>query len=130
MPTNLKPYFYELEIRPYIGPSEVYGNLAFTFEGKMTMHFTCLKSTNKIIFHQLNLNIDAANLELNSPDDTLTKLDKNILFDAKKQFVIINLSRNCVEKANYKLVVPYTGHILSNLYGFYRGSYVYNNQTY
>ena len=131
LPKNLIPFLYELQLQPFIGPAEVYAEKAFTFNGQIQMHFTCSIPTNKIVFHALQLEIDSDNLELTSYNDPSPPvLNKNIEFDKPKQFVIINLSKECKSGSDYKLTMVYSGVILTNLYGFYRGSYQYNGQTY
>ncbi len=97
----------------------------------MTMNFKCVNPTNKIVFHARDLNIDAENLILSSvTDKSVPVLNKSISYDNVTHFVIINLDKDCASNSDYKLVVPYSGNIISNLYGFYRGSYVYNGETY
>ena len=122
MPENLKPELYELQIQPYIGTNETYGDKAFTFEGIMNMHFKCENSTNKIVFHINELEIE--HLEISSADAPTISLDSDFQEDYVRQFVIVKMSRNCVEGAMYKLKIEYTGPISRYLYGFYRSSYL------
>lgn len=130
MPTNLKPTAYDIEIKPYIGTEETYGDKAFTFEGRVIMKLTCEAPTNKIIFHAINLNIDAEKLELTSATDKDIKFDKNFKYESLREFVTVSLSRNCVTGAEYSLTVVYTGEILKATFGFYRSQYTEDGKTY
>ena len=128
--SNLQPYFYELEIRPYIGPKEVYQDKAFTYTGQIKMHFTCDEPTNMIEFHQLDLVIDVNKLVLASDSDSGLTINKKITQDKERQTVKFKFNRDCQAKVNYTLTVPYSGEITTNLYGFYRSSYEENGKTF
>jgi hypothetical protein len=124
LPKNLKPYLYEIQLQPFIGPYEEYGSKSFSFDGKTTIHFTCLFATDKIIFHAVKLEIN--DYILTSSDDTQNNsiLAGNIEYDTIREFAIINLNENCTDQANYSLTLNYSGIISENLIGFYRSSYV------
>lgn len=129
LPGDLKPYLYDLYIKPYIGPD--YGALSFTFEGKMTMKFVCLNSTNKIVFHVEELDIDEAKVKLtDSVTRTTLSFQRPFSYDKERLFVIIQLNDFLKSSNNYSLEVPYSGNISSNLYGFYKGSYTVADNTY
>ena len=125
MPTNLKPFLNELEVQPFIGPPEVYGNQSFTFLGTMRLHFTCQKPTDKVIFHANELVVDETKLKIESSNDTGVRLSSSVPleYDNQRQFVIVTLGSACIQDQNYTLTVPYSGVILEKLFGFYRGSY-------
>jgi hypothetical protein len=127
LPDNLKPELYDFEIRPYIGTNETYGDKAFTFDGKMNMHFICIKPTRKVIFHSLDLTIDESKLVISSTTDSSIGLSKQVEYDIKREFAIIHLNSDCVKNGKYVLNIVYTGLISSNLFGFYRSSYIENN---
>lgn len=128
--SNLQPYFYELEIRPYIGPKEVYQNKAFTYTGQNKMHFTCTEPTKMIEFHQLDLVIDASSLVLSSSSDSGLTIEKEMNEDKERQTVSFHFNRECKVSNNYTLSVPFSGEITTNLYGFYRSSYEENGKTF
>ena len=114
---------YELQIQPYIGTNETYGDKAFTFEGVMKINFKCASPTNKIIFHISNLKLNEATLELTSTSDLGLAISGSLEYDAIREFVVVKTNRNCVQNAEYKLEIEYTGPISSSLIGFYRSSY-------
>ncbi len=128
MSTDIKPFFYELEIQPFIG--DTYGIDSFKYIGKMTMHLKCLNPTNKITFHMIDLAIDHASLELSSMADPALTFSRSTSTDTLRDFYTISLDRKCRQNTDYKLVVPFTGVILEKLYGFYRSSYTENGTTY
>lgn len=132
MPTDLKPYLYELQIKPYIGPASEYGSKSYTFEGVNKMHLKCMSPTDKIVFHEHNLNIVGSELELFSKSDNSKILfDHNLVFDEQKMTVIVKMSKKCVVGSDLKLVVPYTGIINTEvLVGFYKSSYVEDGKVY
>jgi aminopeptidase N len=124
LPTNLSPYFYDLTLKPYIGPEEAYKNKSFTFEGKQKIHFTCMDPTDRIVFHSIGSTLNAESLMLESKSDTTDlKVIKSIEYDLVRSFVIIKMSGECQKGSNYTLSFDYGGKILEALYGFYRSSY-------
>ena len=131
LPNNLKPFLYDLTVRPYIGTEQLYGTKAFTFEGTMIMYFECFKETSKIVFHANELNIDQNKVALND----LTKNSKievktPFSYDDERLYFTVNSTAELISGHNYSLSVPFNGNISTNLYGFYRGSYVYEGKTY
>jgi len=131
LPRNLLPTLYELEIQPYIGPEEVYGNKSFTFSGRAKIHMTCVSPTKKIVFHGLGLDIDGSNLQLTlSGNESDIGFDSNLVYDEQKQWFTVNLNGSLEAGSEYVLEIPYTGVINKVLSGFYRGSYVENGTTY
>jgi aminopeptidase 2 len=124
LPTNLSPYLYELSLKPYVGPKEIYGDKAFTFEGFQKIHFTCKTPTNRIVLNSLELDLNSESLSLNSEtDQSGIRVLKRIEYDQVRQFAMFDMSRDCQKGANYTLSIRYTGKILDVLYGFYKSSY-------
>jgi hypothetical protein len=87
----------------------------------MKMFITCIETTNKIVFHVQELNIDEANVKLTdlSTGNSLS-LKKPFEFDQERLFVVIHLNDFLKKSNNYSLEVPFNGNISSNLYGFYK----------
>lgn len=126
MPTNLIPNSYDITIKPYIGDS--WGEKSFTFEGSISINFTCDKPTNKIVFHGIDLNLDTKTFIIESTDKI--GVEQRYTEDKITNFIEINLDKECQKGLNYVLKMKYTGLIIKNLYGFYRSSYVNRlNQT-
>jgi len=126
LPKSLNPFLYELQIQPFIGDANLYGNKSFTFTGQVLIHFTCLESTNKIVLHSKDLTI--SNYSLNTEDIALTS------YDVEKQtdFLTFYANDSLEKDLNYTLKIEFNGIILNKLYGFYRSSYLNRgeNKTY
>ena len=130
MPKNIKPESYELTLQPFIGPEEIYGDKAFTFEGKIDMTLICEEPTNTIHFHADELSLYFNKVELTSQDDLGISFSQNLEFDSEMLYFTIKLYRKCKEKSKYILTVPFSGKISKNLLGFYQSSYDYDGNTY
>lgn len=86
------------------------------------MHLKCYQPTDKIVFHQKDLNLTLVELTSNE-DQGIDIVNKNFEFDYEKDFVFAYLNRPCKQDVTYILSVKFTGIILDKLYGFYRSSY-------
>lgn len=90
------------------------------------MHFICVNPTNKVMFHQKELNLTF--ISLTSQDDPDLKItNPNFEFDTKKDFVTGYFNQECKRNAVYALKVKFEGIILDKLYGFYRSSFLDSN---
>lgn len=119
LPSNLKPSLYQLEIRPFLTEKP------FSFDGKCNITFRCVVPTSEIIFHSQALNIDEDKLELTSLDDINIRLNKHtIIYDSKRNFVIIKTNKNCSQDVDYNLFISYNGVMSYKLNGFYISSYI------
>ena len=131
LPQDLVPTQYELEIRPYVGPVEVYGDKAFTFDGKIAMTMNCVKATSKIVFHGLDLNITVSGLELYRTVDKVAVPFSSVLkYDLEREYYTMTVNEELKAGVEYTLVVPYKAGILNRLDGFYRQQYVENGKTF
>lgn len=134
LPTDCMPFFYHLEVKPYIGPEEVYGSKAFTHEGKMTIHLNCTKPTKQLKFHALNLRIDGSTIEMRADDGQALGFNKKISYDTEREYYTIDFDSEIQPNSNrdnyYILTIPFSGDIITQLYGFYRNSYIENGVTY
>ncbi|CAF0929907.1 unnamed protein product, partial [Brachionus calyciflorus] len=119
LPDNLKPYFYDLKIKPNFNLFKLYGNESF--DGDVRINLTCLKPTNKIVLHQKNLQIQSfkINEDLQSQND----LD----YDLQKDFLIIKLKTECIQNSKYSILIKYSGNLSDSLAGFYLSSYKDSN---
>lgn len=118
LPENIKPYLYDMTIKPYIGPT--YAEKSFTFEGKTLISFTCLEATNKIVLHTKELKIISSQLLSNS--DSISLINTPTV-DNATDFTTFTMNKSCVAKSNYTIGIEFSGVILQALYGFYRSSY-------
>ena len=134
MPTDIKPYFYELKLKPYIGTNESYGNKSFTFEGHVNISLSCVNQTDKIVLHQKDLNIISVRLfEINNSYYFGYQQNEikghSIAYDLEKDFLIIKLSSYLVKSNHYVLSIGFSGKIAQVMYGFYRSSFIQNGTT-
>ncbi|CAF0998437.1 unnamed protein product, partial [Brachionus calyciflorus] len=129
LPKNLIPNSYHFKIQPYIGTNETWDNdKSFTFDGEIAINFTCNISTNKIVFHALDLELHTESFTITSNDDkTGLNIEKRYTEDKVTNFITINMNKPCMQNAQYILNMKYKGLIGSNLYGFYRSSYIDKN---
>ena len=125
LPTNLKPFQYEIKIKPYLGTFEFYGNKSFTFDGHVNISFTCLNLTDKIVIHTKDLTILETKLFTNKTKEIL--INKNLKYDEIREFLTIEMNTQCEKNANYTLQISYIGLISDSLAGFYRSSYIANS---
>ena len=123
LPKHLWPTLYDVEIKPYIGGADVWGDRAFTFDGKINMHFKCVNETDALIFHILDLQIDNSSIKLTSTDDNGLSLAGGWKNDYEREFFVASFNRKCRINATYTLSLSYRGNIQKNLAGIYRSSY-------
>lgn len=128
LPNNLKPTYYDLEIRPYVGPREVWLDKAFTFEGRVAIYFTCLKPTKRVVFHSKELQLELISFESFNHANTI-KMNKRFDFDLPKDLVIGTLNAECKTNGTYLLKLKFNGKISDKLYGFYISSYLDANNN-
>ncbi len=124
------PHSYELELKPYIGDENVYGDRAFTLDGRIKISFECKIRTSEIVFHAKEL--DLISLSLSSVSDPGLSINREGEYDAEREFFRGTFTRECKESVNYTLLVAYKGLINDKLSGFYRSSYFdqKSNQTF
>ena len=115
LPSNIAPYWYELEIRPFLADSN------FTFSGRVRIHFTCLEETRSLRLHSKELNVTS--FSLIDTNDTVSLLDEYDL-DDDTDFLTFHANDTFKENSNYSVNIEFRGVILNRLYGFYRSSYL------
>ena len=119
---------YDIQVKPYIGRNAAWPVAKdFTFEGKVSMHFECVRATNRIIFHAADMKIDASSLTIMSATDSTMTVSKSYDYEELREFVTVTMSKNCAQGATYILSMNYDGKILQPLYGFHRSSYIEPN---
>lgn len=129
LPTSIEPYSYEIKLVPFI----IEGN--FTFHGEVTIVINVTKPTDNITLHADALTIDEASVQVfeKTTDDTNNSINQTITVkeignDTEKQFLIIYLAEPLAAKKQYLIYMQYVGILNDLMQGFYRSSYVANNQ--
>lgn len=109
----------------------MYGDRAFTFDGKIAMTMNCVNATNKIVFHGLDLDITVSGLELYSTGDKVAvPFSSALAYDLKREYYTLTVNEELKAGVEYTLVVPYKAGILDRLDGFYRQQYVESGKTF
>lgn len=129
LPINLKPFEYEIYLKPYIGTTEIYGNRSFTFDGQVKIYYTCIQPTSQIVLHEKDLIISRVVLSYQRQDEVIAR--SQFEHDLEREFLVINLKSNCVRNGNYILHIEYIGFLSNRLAaGFYTSSYLDKNKTF
>ncbi|XP_021941452.1 aminopeptidase N [Zootermopsis nevadensis] len=133
LPRAVKPDSYKIEIIPFIHE----GN--FTFSGKVSVVVNATEPTSNITLHFNDIKIyeDSVTVEEHEsvadgshrPAEGKHILVDRLSNDTARQFFIIHLGQPLSEGKQYRVSMSYLGHLNDMLQGFYRSSYIVNNQT-
>jgi aminopeptidase N len=129
LPEELKPYKYEILFKFQL--STTFENKSFPYDGEVTIFFSCVNDTSSLVFHLNDLIIDNSTLSLQSlTDETFSSLSSFKWYnDYERQFFIGNLSVSFKSGNSYKLSTKFTGFLKDDNKGFYRSSYIDDNNT-
>jgi hypothetical protein len=127
LPKDLVPFHYDLLIKTQF---DNIVNDSFAYDGEVTIHVQCVKDTSNLIFHINKLIIDNATLSVKSPTDQTFGEIKGFSWrnDYERQFFVANLTKQLKAGQNYTIFVKYIGYLTDDNAGFYRSSYLDNNQ--
>jgi aminopeptidase N len=109
MQDNIDPINYYIIIKPDLS--------LFTFRGYVKINIICTSSTDKIILNSKNIKINKIHV-----DNTMTSFN----YDVENELIIIN---SIIKKGYHDIEIRYNGIINNNLCGFYRSSYVDNDNN-
>jgi len=87
----------------------------------------CLKASNKIILHSKELDIiekDVTLKQITTANETVDVPITSHTYAKENDFYIIMLGQRLVQRATYRLYIPFRGKLEEGLAGFYRSSYV------
>ena len=127
LPKNLVPYHYNSLVKPQFVNLV---NNGYTYEGEVTISFRCIEDTNRLIFHINKLLIVNSTLKVTSLTDTpfTDIVGFSWTNDFERQFFVANLAQTFKANNNYTVFVQFTGYLTDDNAGFYRSSYLDNNQ--
>ena len=127
LPKSLDPYEYNIFIKPQFTKI---ANNSFSYEGEVTISFTCVENTSRLIFHINKLLINGTTLSVKSLSDSSFTEIKGFSWtnDIERQFFVANLAQQFKANQNYSVFVQFTGYLTDDNAGFYRSSYLDNNQ--
>ncbi|XP_014220654.1 aminopeptidase N [Trichogramma pretiosum] len=128
LPRSILPQSYELKLIPYIWP----GN--FTFDGEVKIVVNVTEDTYKVTLHAVDMRIDESFTSIKEYPLVEGDTNKQIkvsrqLNDSARQFHVIEARQQLKAGKQYLLHLKYVGNLNDYLQGFYRSSYVENNQT-
>ncbi|XP_013142033.1 PREDICTED: membrane alanyl aminopeptidase-like [Papilio polytes] len=118
--TPITPSEYSILITPYFNTGD---DRAFTFDGEVNIKFTTSTNTNQIKLHSEDLKFSAENITITGGTSNSVK---DVQFEEKYTFALINLENELQTNVEYNLKIVYVGPIRKDLKGFYR-NYYYDN---
>ncbi|CAF4047377.1 unnamed protein product, partial [Rotaria sordida] len=116
IPMNLKPELYKWTITPDLIQEKFIGDLSYTF--------TCLESTNELILHMVDLNIDNSTIAIINSSSSSIPIFDSWYYDDYNQFMKINFLSNFQPTMVYTLHIVYSASIDRDLVGIYLSDYV------
>lgn len=122
---NVRPSNYVIEVEPiFTGPNN------FTFNGRAEIIFRTLSTTNEIILHQNQLRIDETLTTLTLVSNTASQtVISGTEWNNVTHLYTLRTASTLVPSVDYRLTFVYTGILSDDMRGFYRSSYVENNET-
>ncbi|KAI8424606.1 hypothetical protein MSG28_003040 [Choristoneura fumiferana] len=117
-----KPFCYYITITPHF--QSTHGENAQTFDGKVSVIISPNVNTNQIQIHSKNLTFTANNITV-SDSQTVNPVT-TLEFNAKYDFVYINVQNEMQAGVEYTLEILYTGVIRKDRTGFYMDQYYTN----
>lgn len=120
LPRSIRPVSYRLKLTPFVFE----GN--FTFDGEVVIRLNVLEPCKNITLHATDLNIAKVSvLEIGNRHISIQRIEN----DTEKDFLIVHLNEQLRVEKEYLIYIDYTGVLNDLLKGFYRSSYMENNQT-
>lgn len=129
LPKSVVPKSYDLNLVPFIWE----GN--FTFNGEVKIIVSVVQDTTNVTLHAVDMDIDekfTSVSEYNPTSESITgaPIKINSQFnDTMRQFHVIKLSETLQAGKQYLVHMKFVGKLNDYLQGFYRSSYIANNQT-
>lgn len=125
LPLDLTPHYYEIRLKSFLDSDEsLYPNRSFSYDGAVNISFTCERSTNKVVLHSKNLEIHGESIQIFSDSDRDLTASQDWQRDEDRDFLMINLNKECIRDHNYTLHISFRGKILDALEGYYKSSYL------
>ena len=124
LPKSLKPFYYDLKITTYFDiltePN--------SFDGDVSIKFSCVESTSLISFHKAEMDITESSITVTSDLNPTSEFKViSTSYDEDTQIYKITLSQLLVSQQNYSINMKYVGKIQANNFGFYKSFYLDSN---
>lgn len=128
LPTDLVPDHYDLWVKFQF--EETFNNNSFPYDGEVKIDISCVKDTSKLVLHVRNLMIDNSSLSLTSTDDLSFGELKAFAWynDFTRHFFVADLPKSFKAGSSYQFSVKFVGYLTDDNRGFYRSSYMRNNE--
>lgn len=128
LPKTMHPLTYELKLMPFL----IAGN--FTFNGDVRIVVNVTKSCRNVTLHAIALKIGDVSVwkigNATQTDDNRTQVEVTDKYALDPdQFYVIVFATELDANSTYEINIKYTGVLNDMLQGFYRSSYVINNET-
>ena len=135
LPTDLKPYFYDLFIKTYFNSTQA----PIYYNGNVLIKFKCLTSTSKLMLHVGDrIVINEQSIELKSLTDSQFKPIRRLewRYERQAQMLVADFNRPAfVAKQSYSLAIGFGVRVppvaengsSEGKYGLYADSYVDSN---
>nr|CAD7454245.1 unnamed protein product [Timema tahoe] len=124
LPRAIKPDSYDIKIIPFI----VEGN--FTFHGAVSIVLNVTQDTRNVTLHVNDIKVLQDTVEVVEERDTNGSVAvQRISNDSARQFLVLHLAGVLTAGRQYTVRMRYIGNLNDALQGFYRSSYIVNNQT-
>lgn len=117
LPENIIPQRYSITLAPNLDE--------FTFQGEEEILINLTKSTEKVVLHAAELEIQSASIHQDKQ-----KLDsKNITYDSDLETVTLDFGKNLAH-GQAKIKIKFTGILNDKMRGFYRSKYELDGKDY
>nr|XP_018908056.1 PREDICTED: aminopeptidase N-like isoform X1 [Bemisia tabaci] len=123
LPGDVIPEHYNISILTNLDDND------FTYHGRVTIKLKCIRATNKIVLHAYTLTIGTDVLRVSearsegAPKPQHIKIT-NSSYDTVNEFFIAETNKPLQPNRTYIYDIPYKGTLNTNLWGFYRSSYL------
>lgn len=128
LPRTMHPITYELKLMPFLFMNN------FTFNGDVRIVVNVTKSCRNVTLHAIALKIGDISVwkigNATQTGDDRTQVDILSQYAIESdQFYVIVFATDLDANNTYEINIKYTGILNDMLQGFYRSSYVINNET-
>ncbi|XP_011497365.1 PREDICTED: aminopeptidase N [Ceratosolen solmsi marchali] len=127
LPRSIVPKSYDVNLVPFIWE----GN--FTFNGEVKIVVSVVQDTTNVTLHAFDMDINSKYTSVSeypaaSKSNKVIKINQQFN-DTIRQFYIIKLAKTLKAGKQYLIYLKYIGRLNDYLQGFYRSSYIVNNET-
>lgn len=119
LPNATRPESYDLTVRTRVDEED------FSFNGDIKINIVAIESTTSITLHQKQTTVDEIQFESNGNSIPVDRYSYN----RKLQFLTVSVVEPLIVGNNYTLRIKYHGILREDYLGFYRTSYLNDNEN-